>query len=102
MLNGVKFAAGLIACSALAQPVFADQPLETPPYWQGMQPVGRAVLGQLRASGRPGEVHPPRHEIAVILWDEPKTPRPGGNKLDSASTRTDTIYLTMRIVGYAP
>jgi len=102
MLIGVRSAVGLIACSALAQPAFADLSLDMPECWHGMRPVGNSVLGKLSASGRPSDVHPPRHDIAVILWDEPRTPRPGGNKLERASARTGILFMTVNIVWTAP
>jgi len=102
MLTGLKAAAALIACSALAQPSCADSSRDIPAAWQGMRPVGLAALDQLRASGRPGEIRHPQQQTGVILWDEPKTPRPGGSKLGSASAGAAPVFLTLHIIDMAP
>jgi len=101
MLTVLKAAAVLIGCSALAQPSCADSSRDVPA-WQGMLPVSKAALERLRASGRLSDIRHPQFDTAVILWDEPKTPRPGGNKLGSAGAVVAPVILNLHIIGTAP
>lgn len=66
-------------CVALAVGTASAQAQDRPTrIWQELTPVSNRVLEQARASGRAVSVDTVRTDIAVILWDEPKTPRPGG------------------------
>ncbi|MCW5605037.1 MAG: hypothetical protein KIT18_10885 [Burkholderiales bacterium] len=80
-----------------SSPACANDANITRDFWHDARPVARGVLEHLRASGLPQHIRAPRSDIAVILWDEPKTPRPGGSKgvnADGISIRAASIIDT--------
>lgn len=86
---------GAALAMLVSAPAWADDPSIPHDFRHDTHPVAREVLEHLRAGGLPQEVHAPRGEIAVILWDEPKTPRPGGSKGTSAvGTSIQAVSIT--------
>jgi len=67
-------------CVALAVGTAPAQAQDNPVrIWRELTPVSSEVLERARATGQPLAVDSVRTDIAVILWDEPKVPRPGGS-----------------------
>ncbi len=78
--------AALVPCTP---PAWAqDLPI---PHFQVMELVSDAALASIRARGHQCSGPPAHGDVAVILWDEPKTPRPSGNKNSVASVALQRI-----------
>lgn len=77
---GCTALAGVALVTLVSSPACANDANIPRDSWHDARPVARGVLEHLRAGALPQHIRAPRSDIAVILWDEPKTPRPGGSK----------------------
>lgn len=85
----------LCALGVVGPAAWAQQPIMRPV--RIAEPVSDEALANVRGTGRPPTGPSFHGEVAVILWDEPKTPRPGGDKssvVSVASTGNQAVFRT--------
>ncbi len=84
----------LCALGVVGPAAWAQQPIMRPV--RVAEPVSDETLANVRGTGR-ARAGPSFHgEVAVILWDEPKTPRPGGDKGSVVSVAPTGNHIAFR------